>query len=100
MEEQVAIALEKRHVELVKIIQSFENLEKSEEWATLRKYVFDGALSSLEKQLIMEAERATLDFPKIYRLQGELSWARKFCDINKFIGTQTKLLEEINKKLK
>lgn len=92
--------LEIRHVELVKILKAFEALELSQEWETLKEMVFNKAKTSLEKQLVLEAKKPVLDEPKIYRLQGELSWAEKYCDISKFIESNKRLLEEVNKKIK
>lgn len=92
--------LEIRHVELVRILKAFESLELSQEWETLKELIFNKAKVSIEKQLMLEAERAELDLPKVYRLQGELSWARKYCEISKFIESQKRQLEEINKKIK
>ena len=92
--------LELRHIELVKILKALEALEMSQEWETLKELVFNPAKASIEKQLMLEANKPELDLPKIYRLQGELNWAIKYCDISKFIESKKRLLEEINKRIK
>ncbi len=98
--DEAKIFLEKRHSEIVKIIESFENLDKSIEWATLKELVFDRSLVAIEKQLLVESTKPIIDTTKLYKLQGERDWARKFNDVNRFIETLKKELENINKKIK
>ncbi len=106
MEEEVAVSsevkvlYEKKHSELVRIIESFENLEKSKEWATLKELVFDGALASIERQILTEASNLDINTAKLYRLQGEKEWARKYADTTKYVETLKQQLDEINKKIK
>lgn len=98
--EESKVLFEQRHAELVRIIESFENLEKSKEWETLKELIFDKALASIERQMLTESQNSDVDTKKLYRLQGEHSWAKRFCDINRFIESQKKQLEEINRKIK
>lgn len=91
--------LETRHAELVKIIQSFERLEKSEEWSTLNELVFSKSVSSLERQLLNETLNPIVDMNKIYRLQGEWTWAKRYSDVNRYITTLKQQLADIKKKL-
>lgn len=96
---QLSVKLEEKHSELVKIVQSFENLEKSKEWEVLRELVFSRELASIERQLLVAALVTPLDQAKIYRLQGERMQAKKY-DLPKYIESLKRQLEEINKKLK
>ena len=96
----VKIHLEERHSELVKIIQAFENLEKSDEWATLKELVFDKALKSIDSQILQESIMTEIKTNKLYYLQGQRMWAMKYCNINKFIEGFIKELEEVNKIIK
>jgi hypothetical protein len=97
--EQGKVLLAEKYAELVKIIQSFESLEKSKEWATLKELVFSKSLASIEKQLLNESSAPDISLHKLYKLQGELSWARKFNDINRFTDTLKKQLADIKTKL-
>lgn len=92
--------LEVRRGELVKIIKSFESLEKSKEWETLKELVFSRSLASIERQMLNEATKKDVDINRIYYLQGEYAWARHYNDINHFIEGLTKELENINNKIK
>ena len=97
--EEIAVKLEEKRTELVKIIESFETLEKSKEWATLKELVFDKDLSSIERRLFNAATEFPLDMAKIYSLQGERLVARKY-DKGRFVETLKKQLADINKKIK
>lgn len=89
-----------RHEELVKIVKSFENLEKSEEWQTLKDLVFNKALISIDKQIQQETLSKEISISKLYNLQGQREWAKRYCDIPRFIQVYIHELEEINKKIK
>ena len=98
--EEVQTKFQEKHAELVKIIQSFESLEKSKEWETLKELVFSKSLESIERQILNESTKPVIDTNKLYRLQGELAWSRKYNDTNQFVETLKKQLADINKKIK
>jgi len=91
--------LEKKHSELVRILQSFENLERSKEWETLKELVFDRSIQSIERQLLVASQELPIDEAKLYHLQGQLAWAKRY-DLIRFIETLKKELEEVNRKIK
>lgn len=93
------IKLEERHSELVRIIESFEKLELSKEWATLKELVFDKEIISIERQLYLASLDTPLDTSILYTLQGRHIQAKRF-EIYPYIETLKKELENINKKLK
>lgn len=97
---QNKVILEEKHTELVRIIESFENLEKSKEWATLKELVFDRSLEAIKRQLIMETLNPVINSNKLYKLQGEYAWALQYSDTNRFIENLKKQLENINKQIK
>ena len=92
--------LEKRKVELTKILESFESLEKAEEWNTLKELFFNKSLESVKRQIIVEATLPEVNLNKIYKLQGELVWAKRLTNLNEFIESLKRELEVISKKLK
>ncbi len=90
--------LQERQVILLRLIEAIDNLSKNEDWQTLKKLLFDGQVEKLEIQLLSEAKLNELQAPKIYRLQGNLEWARRW-DLYKLAETYKKELNGITKKL-
>lgn len=88
---------QERHNELVKIVESFASLEKSEEWATLKELVFDKELEKINRLITIEALNGVIDVSKMYRLQGRRDFARQFCDVKKYVDMLVKQLEELKK---
>lgn len=97
--EQGKIVLEQRRAELVKIIESFDKLERSEEWITVKTLVFGQSLQSIERQLLSKSLEQNLDMTELYRLQGKREWAKRYEDVPKFISSLKKELEDIKRKL-
>jgi hypothetical protein len=50
--------------------------------------------------LLNESTAPVIDTNKLYRLQGELAWAKKYNDVDRFIDSLKKQLADINKKIK
>ena len=91
---------EKRHGELVRIIGSFESLEKSKEWETLKELVFDKSHSSVERQLLNAAKEPLIEISRLYKLQGELSWTKRLSNIPAFVEIYKQELISVKEKLK
>ena len=90
--------LQERKSTLLRLIEAVDNLSKNESWHTLKQLLFDGQIEKLEAQLLNEAKTNELNSSKIYRLQGNLEWARRF-DLYKLAETYKKELNGITKKL-
>lgn len=73
--------LRQREGELVKIIEAIRTVEQSDEWSTLKTHVLDGVLETLDKRLATEASKPSVDTPQIYRLQGQIAWAKKYANL-------------------
>ncbi len=99
MEEEAKARYEEKHAELVRIIQSFETLDKSKEWETIRELVYDRELDSIEKQILNASLESPLDIAKIHVLQGRRAQARKY-DTESFMSSLKKQLADINLKIK
>lgn len=99
IEPQSKVQYEQRYTELVKIMESFESLEKSKEWETLKELVFSKSQLSIERQIHNAANESPIDLPKLYKLQGELSWAKRFNNIDKFIENYKRQLIEVKAKI-
>ena len=86
--------------ELSQIIEAINGVEASEDWQKLKKLLLDGVVSSLERQLLNEVSRKEINPPEIYRLQGQLAWARRYVDLKKLSETYRRQLEGIKIQLK
>ncbi len=94
------VALRERQTELIKIIESIDELMKSKAWNTLKELVFDGLVERIERLLLAEAKGVDLNFANIFRLQGELAWARRYSDLGSFAEVLKRELEGIKQKIK
>lgn len=92
--------LNAQEAELVRLIEAIDRLIQSEDWSTLKKLRFDKHLDSLERQLKSESEKTPLDSHVIYKLQGELKWARKWSDLSKLALDYRTELTNIRKLIK
>lgn len=84
-------SLKKQQGELAQVIEAIHAVESSEDWQKLKRLVLDGVISTLERQLQREAKKDQVDTTSLYRLQGQLVWARKYADLSKlaeFFRTQ------------
>lgn len=100
LSESVKVSLEEKRAIHVNILESLDKLEKSEEWNVLKELVFNEALERIERALLQEALKPNIDLQKIYTLQGERNWAKRYCNIKTFADFHKTLLEEINNQLK
>lgn len=87
--------LQKQQGELSQLVETINRVEASEDWQKLRAILLNDVASSLERSLKSEAEKSELNLPKIYRLQGQLEWARKYADLSKLVEWKKKELENI-----
>lgn len=92
--------LNKRKIELIKTIEAIDGILKSREWQTLKELVFDGLVARLDKQLLSEAKKPKIEEEKIYFIQGEMTWARRYSDLRSYAELLKKELEGINLTLK
>ena len=90
--------LSERKVYLLRMIEAIDNLSKNEDWRTVKELLFDGQLEKLETSLLNEVKANELSAPKIYRLQGNLEWAKRF-DLYKLAETYKVEINNITKKL-
>ena len=91
--------LRAREGELVKIIEAIGSLSNTREWSTLKSYVFDGVLESLQKRMATEASKMPLDEKEIYKLQGQIAWAKKYSDLESLANAFRLELTNVRKQL-
>lgn len=87
--------LQKQQGELSQIIEAINRIESSEDWQKLKTLYLNGVLINLERQLIYETSRKEINPSEIYRLQGQLAWARKYADLKKLSEVFKQQLEGI-----
>lgn len=72
-----------RKSELVKIITAIRNVQESDDWQFLKKSVLDGVVETLERQVKTETQKDEINPANLYRLQGQLAWAKRYADLSK-----------------
>ncbi len=93
------ILLRQKLVETEKILKALLAVNESREWQTLKELVLDGVVQTLEKRLRQESNKAVLDGPEIYRVQGQLAWARRYADLSKLADAYKIELNNLTRKL-
>lgn len=88
-------AVEKRRSELTSIVEALKRVSSSDDWKDLKRLVLDGVVETLEKQLSREASKSELNSAELFRLQGQLAWARKYADLDKLAEFFRKQIEGI-----
>ena len=92
--------LQKQQGELTQLVEAINRVENSEDWRKLKELLLDGVVTGLEKNLRLESEKRELNLPKIYRLQGQLEWARKYTNLGRLVEVKRKEIENIKNLIK
>lgn len=79
--------IEKRKGELTQIVEALNRVADSDDWRKLKGLLWDGIVQSLERQLLYETDKKEINFSEVYRIQGQITWARKFADLEKLSST-------------
>lgn len=86
--------LRARQTELLDIIEAINAIKASSHWKLLQRKVFDGVAQSLQNRI-----RTVTDTNELFRLQGQLGWADKYCDLDKLAKVYRDELEKVNTQL-
>jgi len=86
--------------EFIQIVEAIKVIEGSVEWQKLKRLILDSVVTNLERQLFNEVSKQEINTPEIYRLQGQLVWARKFADLYKLAEVFKQQIENIKIQLK
>lgn len=97
--EEARTVLYEKEKELVKIIESLSLLSKSNEWNVYKELVFDKSTASLERQILSESLKPSVDLNKLYKLQGKHEQSREFGNIGGFVEKLKLQLANIKKRL-
>lgn len=94
-----ASVLERQQGEWTQIVEALNRVESSEDWQKLKRVFLDGVVLTLETQLKQEASKDIVQPEHIYRLQGQLAWARKYADLKKLSEFFRKQVENLNNQI-
>lgn len=84
----------------VRIIEALNQIASSDAWSTLKTLVFNEVAENLERRLMSEASKKDVDESELYRLQGQLVWARTYSSLEKLAERYRIQLTNIRKQLK
>lgn len=70
---------------LTRLIEAIVALASTREWKVLSELHFGEEQKRLERLLLNEAKKPTLNEREINRLQGELVWATRYSDTAKWL---------------
>ena len=92
--------LRDRQQDLIKIVSALDEVLKTKAWQTLKELVWDDMVGRFNRQLLNEAKKPSIEVDKIYHLQGELAWARRYSDLKSYAEMCSKELLGIKENLK
>ena len=91
--------LQKQLGELAQIVEAINRVEASEDWQKLKKLLFDDTVKNIERQSQLEVNKSKVDLPAIYRLQGQLVWAKKYSDLRKLSEAFRQQIENLKNQI-
>lgn len=91
--------LRKQEVELVKILEALDEVIKSQGWKGLKALIFDSLEEKIDRQLSSEARKDSINRKVIYKLQGELKWAKKYASLESLSLEYNAQLKNIRQQL-
>lgn len=69
---------------VIRKLEAIRELQRSAAWSSLKELEFDTLTESLNNLILSEAKKQNPDTNKLNRLVGELKWAERFADLNKW----------------
>lgn len=100
MEEEAKTKLREEQDRLTKLIKVIEELDLNEDWKEIKALLLDNLVSKIETKLYQEAISPTIVPENLYKLQGELKWAKRYADLKSYASTLRIELEIVKKRLK
>lgn len=91
--------LEKERGRLAQLVEAINGVMASQDWKKIRSMLLNGVVENLEKSLRDEASKSEVNLPEVYRLQGQLLWARKYVDLRKLVDWYKSQIEHIKNQL-
>ena len=75
--------LQEQQGELTRLVEAINRVEANEDWRKLKELFLNGIVEKLERQLRDEAKKDEVSLPMLYRLQGQIEWAKKYSNLKK-----------------
>lgn len=97
LEEPLSEAVPKNsdeRVRLEKMIEALATIIESKEWQVLHDLHFSQEKQRIERLLIAEAQKDEVSTERLYRLQGEYIWAKRYSD---FVSWAKNLKNQLTK---
>ena len=91
--------LQEKQGELAQLVEAINRVDTGEDWRKLKELLLDGIVEKLERQLKDEARKDEISLPKLYRLQGQIEWARRYTNLKKIADDKRLELESIKKQI-
>lgn len=97
--EQIQVKVQERESEIVRILEAIQTLKQRKEWSTLKTEVFDNLHTNLTKDMMEEASKADPNTNKLNRIAGEMKWAERFSNLEKWENVLRVELQGVRKRL-
>ncbi len=97
--EQAQVKVQERESDIVRILEAIQTLKVSKEWSTLKIEVFDGLHTNLSRDMMEEASKADPNTNKLNRIAGEMKWAGRFSNLEKWENSLRVELQGVRKRL-
>ena len=91
--------LQEQQGELAQLVEAINRVEANEDWRKLKEIFLNGIVEKLERRLRDEAKKDAVSLPKLYRLQGQIEWARKYSNLKKISDEKRLEIENIKKQI-
>ena len=91
--------LQEKQGELAKLVEAINRVEANEDWRKLKELFLNEVVDKLERQLRDEAKKEEINLPKLYRLQGQIEWARKYTNLKKISDDKRLEVENLKKQI-
>lgn len=98
--QEIDLKLQLKQGELSQVIEAINGVEQSEDWQKFKKLLLDNVVSNIERQLSNVSLDKEINLSEIYRLQGQLTWAKKYADLKKLSDFFKQQLEGVKLRLK
>lgn len=87
--------LREKSVRLQNVIESLDAISESNFWKILQKEIFDGIIENLHSRLDIEKDTC-----EIFRLQGQIQWAKRYSNLKLFADEKRKELVNLTQQIK
>ena|SRR3990167_1851104 len=95
-DEEVSQSNEVEIARLTRLLEAIDGVLKTKDWQTFAEIHFSKEEERIERLLLSEAKKTEVNDKEIYRLQGEMKWARRYADLRKWAEFIKRQLTQLN----